>query len=209
MGRVDERTTTRDGWLWPTNDGCTWQTVQRELAEIPELLGLCKRRKVCVQAGGNGGLWVRPLAEAFEKVFTFEPDAVNFRCLVHNVPHDNVVFTQGALGLIGGQWCKLRHEKGNPGGTSVAYSEGEVPVYAIDELMLHGLDLLQLDIEGAELHALKGAVSTIEAFNPVICVELRNHAGRYGKDDDAVRGFLRDLGYRCERRMNHDEFWIP
>lgn len=209
MGRVDQRTTTRDGWLWPADDTCTWVTVQKELAEVPELLSLCKRRKVCVQAGGNGGLWVKPLAEAFEKVFTFEPDPVNFRCLVHNVPHDNVVFTQGALGLVGGQWCKLLHSRGNPGATSVKYGAGEVPVYAIDELMLHGLDLLQLDIEGAELHALKGAVSTIQAFRPVICIELRNHAGRFGNDDEAVRGFLRDLGYHCERRMNHDEFWIP
>lgn len=201
--------TDREGWLWPKGDGMTWVTVQKELDEIPVLVALCPRKRICVQAGGNGGLWVRPLAEAFEQVFTFEPDPVNFRCLVNNVPHGNVTFTQGALGITGGRWCSLTTHKGNPGATHVNYGNGKVPVYAIDELMLPGLDLLQLDIEGAELSALQGAVQSIETYRPVICVELRNHAGRYGNDDEAVRRFLRERGYRMERRMHFDEFWIP
>jgi FkbM family methyltransferase len=209
MGDLTGLTTDREGWLWPKADTLTFPTVIKELAEIPDLLALCKRKDICVQAGGNGGLWVRPLAEAFGKVLTFEPDPLNFRCLVHNVPLDNVTFTQGALGSVGGQWCKTLIHKGNPGATKVKYGAGEVPVYAIDELMLPGLDLLQLDIEGAELHALKGAVSTITAFKPVICVELRGHSGSFGNDDEAVRRFLRSLGYERERRVNFDEFWTP
>jgi FkbM family methyltransferase len=211
MGGLTDRVAMRpDGWLWPVGDTITWKTVQQELDEIPALLGLCKSRRTVVQAGGNGGLWVRPLAEAFERVMTFEPDPVNFRCLVHNVPHANVTFTMGALGPCGGEWGEVVHTyKGNPGAHHVKAGRGATPIYAIDEYMLTDVDLLQLDIEGAEMMALKGAVSTIEACKPVICVELRGHAGRFGNDDDAVRSFLRSLGYRMERRMHHDEFWIP
>lgn len=48
--------TNKEGWLWPKGDAHTWPTVVQELDEIPVLAALCPEKRVCVQAGGNGGL---------------------------------------------------------------------------------------------------------------------------------------------------------
>jgi FkbM family methyltransferase len=208
MGGLTEAVEDREGWLWPKGDRHTWPTVQTELDEIEPLVALCNQRRTCVQAGGNGGLWVRPLAGLFETLYTFEPDAVNFRCLVHNVPAENVIFTMGCLGIAGGDFAEVdRWMPGNPGANRMDYGRGRVPVYAIDELCLTDVDLIQLDVEGAELLALKGAAGTIDLCKPVICVELRGHSGRYGNDDQAVRDWLQARGYALATRMHHDEFY--
>ena len=41
----------------------------------------------------------------------------------------------------------------------------------IDSLGLRQLSVLQLDVEGAELSALRGATATIEATRPVVMIE--------------------------------------
>lgn len=200
----------RGDWKWPGKDKFCWPTVQKELAEIPVILELVTNRRVCVQAGGNGGLWVLPFADAFDQVYTFEPDPMMFRCLVHNVDRQNVVFINGALdeepGMIAvDRWCGEQ----NPGANRIDRTQGSVPSFRLDDFRFNHLDLLQLDIEGAEMLALKGAQETIKAHKPVIVLELRNHAGHYGSTDKQIRQFVHSLGYTTAGTMNHDEFFIP
>lgn len=200
--------TNASGWLWPKGDRYTWPTVVEELAEIPVLVDLCKQRRVCVQAGGNGGLWVKELAGLFETVYTFEPDAILFRCLVNNVPCENVIFTQAAVGSEAGfvavdRWMG----EANPGANRVM-AGGHVPQVTIDGYGLENVDLIQFDIEGYELNALNGAEQTILRCKPVVCLELRNHSGHFGATDDQIREWMQARSYRCVQRMNCDEFWV-
>jgi FkbM family methyltransferase len=197
-----------EGWLWPKGDRFTWPTVKQELAEIPELVGLCPNRRVCIQAGGNGGLWPKELAGLFEQVYTFEPDPILFRCLVTNVPCENVVFTNAAVGASQGfiavdRWMGEQ----NPGANRVK-AGGRVPQVTIDGYGFETVDLIQFDIEGYELNALKGAQDTITRCRPVVCIELRDHSHHFGTNDNEIRGWLTALGYRCAKRMNYDEFWV-
>ena len=70
----------RDGWVWPIADVRGWPVIREEVAHIGEILAHvpADRRRVAVQAGGNCGLMVRPLADAFETVLTFEPHPRRF-----------------------------------------------------------------------------------------------------------------------------------
>lgn len=208
MGGLASAVEDREGWLWPKGDRQTWPCVHEELDEIGPLASLCKQRRTAIQAGGNGGLWVRPMAALFDTLYTFEPDAVNFRCLVHNVAEPNVIFTQACLGSRGGYFAEVdRWLPDNPGANRMDYGRGHVPVMALDEYCFRDVDLIQLDIEGAELLALKGAAETIALCKPVISVELRGHAGRYGNTDEDVRRWLASQGYALVKRMHHDEFY--
>jgi FkbM family methyltransferase len=201
--------TNKEGWLWPKGDAHTWPTVVQELDEIPVLASLCPEKRVCVQAGGNGGLWPDKLAQVFEVVYTFEPDPILFRCLVHNNPHENIIFTQSALGHDAG-FISMDRWMGpiNPGANRIK-GGGAIPMMALDRLELSIVDLLQLDIEGAELMALKGAEQTINRCRPVISLELRNHSHHFGTTDDEIRLWLKAHGYELDQRMNYDEFWLP
>lgn len=199
----------KEGWLWPKGDVYTWPTVIDELAEIPVLTDLCQQKRVCVQAGGNGGLWPDKLARIFDIVYTFEPDPILFRCLVHNNPHENLIFTQSALGDRCG-FISMDRWMGptNPGANRIARG-GAIPIMQLDRMNLEILDLLQLDIEGAELLALEGAEQTIGRCRPVISLELRNHAGSFGATDSQIRQWLYDRDYQQVQRMNSDEFFVP
>lgn len=67
----------------------------------------------------------------------------------------------------------------------------------LEEMKVLNVDFIKLDIQGAELMALKGAVKTLES-RPILVIELwevgMKAAGYTAKE---VLDFLRPFGYRC------------
>lgn len=63
-------------------------------------------------------------------------------------------------------------DKGYPGGDSI-----RVESMAIDELSLPRVDLIKIDVEGAEEGVLRGATRTISKHRPVLIVEATTNAG--------------------------------
>lgn len=62
----------------------------------------------------------------------------------------------------------------------------------ISEQALDRVDWIKMDIEGAELEALKGAENTLARFKPRLFIEVHNTT-------EAIREFLDSQGYRIER----------
>ncbi len=78
-----------------------------------------------------------------------------------------------------------------------------------DVLSCHPLSRMkvQLRFEGNELHALRGALHTIERNHPVIIAELNAHClARGGVTPVDVVRFLRDQGYLV-RRLDSENIW--
>ena len=146
---------------------------------------------MALQAGGNVGLWPRRLAASFDRVITFEPDQVSRACCQANVPA-NVDVRVEALGAASGR-CGVKHR--GLGSHRIVDGAG-IEMTTIDTLNLEVLDLLQLDIEGYEHHALMGGAETIARCRPMIQVELRGFATKYGTTTNDTVQWLSDLGYR-------------
>jgi hypothetical protein len=98
---------------------------------------------------------------------------------------------------------------------------GDVEVITLDSLDLPALDLLDLDIEGAEPYALEGAKETIAKYKPVIVIEQwrawdeRKHAYSrghekelYGNDYSGTQWLL-DHGYKLVDRVTQDSIFMP
>lgn len=63
---------------------------------------------------------------------------------------------------------------------------------------LSRLDFIKCDVEGAELHALRGGEVTISKYKPGILCEIDNsHTCRLGYDAQDIVIFLAQLGYRA------------
>jgi FkbM family methyltransferase len=193
-----------EGLFWPDDVGERWRHSLLHVGSLEWAIARCHRlgrRRTVVQAGGNMGLWPRRLSAAFARVITFEPDAPSLECLRRNVPC-TVDVQAAALGDRPGR-CAIRHK--DLGSHQVVPGDA-VPVVTVDSLALADLDLLQLDLEGYEWHALRGAVETLARCHPLVQVEIRRFTERYGQPALAVRQLLADLDYHLVSRQPGKDF---
>jgi len=195
------------GLCWPDDVGTKWAHSFKHVRSLEWAVCRCRQRRTAVQAGGNIGLWPRRLAEDFDRVITFEPDAISRECLRLNVPASVEVHSQ-ALGAVPGV-CGLERE--SLGSHHVVLKGTGVDVTTVDSLGLSDLDLLQLDIEGYEYHALFGAIETLIRCRPVVQVEMRGFSARYYAGDDDILRLLARLGYlEVSRQPGNDVvFEVP
>jgi FkbM family methyltransferase len=179
--------TTGHGLAWP--EGTVPRQQAHALRHVQGLeVGLrhCRQHRTAVQAGGNVGLWPQRLSTLFARVITFEPDETSRACLTQNVRAPNVLILPHALGATYDRCAVARKSLGSH---RVVVGDA-VRVVPLDDLGLTDLDLLQLDIEGYEWHALMGAQQTIDRCGPVLQIELRGFTAKYGHSEADVREWL-------------------
>ena len=192
-------------WAWPREDRECLQVIFSSLPDALAAAKLCKRRRTVVQAGGNCGVWPWALAHCFESVVTFEPDSMCFGLLQENLHGTlNIEAHNQALWDTPGT-CGMYIEPHNRGAQWVLPDEGGIPCTTIDSLRIGDCDMIYLDIEGAELKALRGAAETIAHSRPVIAVEDKGHSLRYGSQPgDIERWLIAEFGYKVVARPHRD-----
>lgn len=204
------------GYNWKSFDGSKdalrWN--RRDIPHLDRFVALCPQQRVAVQAGGNLGVYPKRLSESFDVVMTFEPSPELFPKMCKNAPEPNIIRFQAALGeRVGfvGMACYRRDTTGKPvheGLTHVA-GDGYVPMLPLDVFALPVCDLIQIDIEGFELYALRGAQATILRCKPVIVVEVNGNLEQYGFQRSEVRSWLETHCYRFVERLKSDEVFVP
>ena len=197
-----------DKWFWRSDDTNlkTFKVLSSETELLEKVKPFLKNNQVVVQAGGNCGMQVVKFAEFFQTVYTFEPDPINFYCLVNNLPYENVIKFQCCLGESH-KMISMNPLKDEIGGFYVNENKGNIPTLRIDDLNLSSCDFIQLDVEGYQLFALKGANNTIQKFKPVISIEL-DWVERYNFSHRDIISFLTSLGYEKVDSYTSDHIYI-
>lgn len=114
--------------------------------------------------------------DCYNEIIIFEPDPDNYNLVLSNCLNDNRVRVINA-----GVWDKkdtLCFDSGNGGsskivlGTEKLFGRGAISIKteSIDSLQLSGHVFIKMDIEGAEMMALKGAEKTIRATKPLLAI---------------------------------------
>lgn len=196
-----------EAWTWPAND-TKLVLVFKHRTDIQEILKHVKKFDVCVQAGGATGVWPVEFAKHFEQVYTFEPDPTNYAALEKNIEDrgvKNINYRHTGLGekekniKIVRDDCHVDNY-----GAGYAVEGGETPCITIDSLNLDACDLMQLDIEGYELNALKGAQKTIEKYKPTIVLEVKPHPQLNGRNYREAADYLLSIGYKETAHFHRD-----
>jgi FkbM family methyltransferase len=198
-----------DGWMWirgdggPGTDGGAWYGPRINWTDDHQhkFFTHVKKFDTVIQAGGNLGLYPRLLANRFKFVYTFEPDPLNFHCLVNNCQVDNVVKINAALGEKNEFVQVLRNHRSNVGMHQVrVHAGGLIPVLSIDSFNFESCDMIILDTEGYDHNILKGAVNTIRKFKPVITAENNNGLN--------ILDIIGEFGYRVLDQSAADTIFI-
>jgi FkbM family methyltransferase len=194
-----------EGLLWPRYDVKARPYLVREQDLPKKITSHCGQKRVCVQAGGNVGYYVRMYAYMFEQVISFEPDPLNFYCLQKNITSSNVRAINACVGDSNDQLSLVR-SKWNCGYVRVA-GPGQIPTQRIDDLELEVCDLIHLDIEGYEYNALLGATSTMARCSPVVAFESKNLSENYGHSLNKIKDLMRSHGYAQVDEIYMDTVW--
>jgi FkbM family methyltransferase len=169
--------------------------------EIDVFRQILRPGDVVWEIGANIGAHSVPLAKLVGTsggVFAFEPQRLAFQTLCANVALSSLanVFCQQVA--VSDEMGSMRipmldpYRDQNFGGFhAMGHSRGEpTPVVALDQLVLPPCRLLKADVEGMELHVLRGARRILQTLQPVLYVE-NNH----NEVVDPLIEFVDSIGY--------------
>ncbi len=145
------------------------------------------------------------------KVIAFEPAPATHLQLLENIKLNAIKNIRPELLAVGdqaGERVFFTSDDGNsgmagfikPGNTPG--NEIRVQSVRLDEWFITNaiprLDLVKIDIEGAELGALSGMRSLLEQFHPVLMIEVQDALlKRFGHSKEDVFSFLAELNYKA------------
>ncbi|MBA2661998.1 MAG: FkbM family methyltransferase [Bradymonadaceae bacterium] len=174
-----------------------------------------------IDVGANHGEFTVFAAKRLPRgrVVAFEPTSRLFERLTANVAHnafENVVLKQQGLSAEAGiatiyssthKYADGTFNSGLPSLFPEANRANVVETIelttldqAVEEVGLSRLDIIKMDIEGAEMAALQGAAKTLSAFRPTIILEVnQSTCMSAGYTMQALLGSIEPYGYKFFR----------
>jgi FkbM family methyltransferase len=175
--------------------------------EMELLRQLIRPGDICIDAGSNIGTHTIFLARTVGpqgRVYAFEPQRLVFQTLCANMALNSMANAYCINAAAGTERGYINvpaldfTRTNNFGGLSLDVNmPGEtVDMITIDSLNLPALRLLKADVEGMELHVLKGATETIKRHFPVMYIENDRV-----QNSLALTQFIDSLGYEMYWHM--------
>jgi FkbM family methyltransferase len=202
-GTVPLPTVKCDGLRWLSRGYHTddWIAVGHEDALAPVLDSLLPEGGVLLDVGAHVGRWSLRLAAKASKVIAVEPNPDTAAVLRYHIGLNQVTNVTVIEAAAWDEPARLRLEDPNrkvTGGSTrvLAAEDGTVDALPLDAVLEDEdrIDLVKLDVEGADLHALAGMAGTLARLWPVLFIEDHSIYGYYERDD--LLAVLEEMGYQ-------------
>jgi FkbM family methyltransferase len=175
-----------------------------------------------VHAGTAFGDFLPAFSRAIRKdakIWAFEPNPMNLRCahmtMLLNDLSNIELFSCGLGEFTAELTLQLTDKKGrNLGGSSTivkAVKQGvmsqEIKVRSVDEVIPEDrkISILQLDVEGHEEEALKGAINTIRRCRPILILENDHKV----TDTEWFKENIMSLDYEIKGKLHYNALVMP
>ncbi len=196
--------------------------------ETPYIADLLSGAPVCLHVGASDGRhsYVMTQVAPRARIWAFEPSAFAFEVLkttiawhrigrqvtpIHAAVSDQpgellLVTPKKTSGRMGRAYAYVAETRPNgparPDLDDVGMDVEPTPVVTLDGFCrqhdIEKVDFIRMDIEGAELKALMGALEILDRDRPHVLLEIHPDmlAARFGASGEAVLDIFRDRGYR-------------
>lgn len=192
-----------------------------ELALSREIARLGRRGGLLVDVGANMGyfslLWAG--ADPGNEVIAYEPSPRNVRLLEANVHRNDLATRVRVVPKAAGDRKGLiafdlgPEEQTGWGGIATPARAGalQVPMVRLDDEIAHrSVDVLKVDVEGADLLVLKGCEGLLRARR-VGCIFFEQNSERMhelGLSGSDAAAFLEAVGYECRPFSRETSEWV-
>ncbi len=208
-------------YYWEKSDprtaiACLAVTGEYEPLETQILKFFAKKSRTIFDIGANVGYYAVELSQSISSVsaiHAFEPVPNSFEQLKQNVELNEISSLVTCIPLaVSNTHGKIRLYKPKTSGSSASSARNLHPDEKVEKIdvstiildhyiqfaEINDFDLLKIDVEGAELMVIEGAINSIQKYRPVIFVELlRKWSAPFGYHPNKVLETLMPLGYRC------------
>lgn len=175
-------------------------------------ISLTRQHRVAVDVGAHVGIFTKRFAEVFDQVIAIEPNPGARFCLRLNVPTASVVEAaavdfDGALEihLHDSGWSYIDDPRASPPKMPPGRDRRlHVPAITLDSLELPIVDLLKIDVQGAEALVLLGAMGTLRRCCPVVLVEEKGAL----QSSERCAQILATVGAHRVKRIGADAIWV-
>jgi len=159
--------------------------------------------EVFIDVGAHVGTWTLRLQKFFKRVIAYEPNPNAYNVLFQNIGLNQMknvfAYKEAVSNVAGAAMLKVydlpSHSSILDNPTVKTEATGVIPIVTsrLDDLNLEGmaLDLLKVDVEGAELLVLEGASRLITENLPRLCIECHT-----AENVVKVEEFLTEIGYK-------------
>lgn len=155
---------------------------------------------VVADLGGFHGFYsLLAASEGVENVYCFEVSERNREKISDNLKENSYDTIEVVDKAVWSSETEINYQEEQDAGNKVNAGNAVIETVSLDSFFedRKDPDLLKIDIEGAELHALKGAEDLIERSNPLILLEI--HIGEelqhFNHQASEVLDFLDSKGY--------------
>ena len=193
-------------WQWA--DFCTLAIGSPEMYTLFYFQSLLRPTSVIFDVGAYIGVYAFTASRIVTSgsIHVFEPNPLSAQRIRRTIARNaivNIYLNECAVGNQKGSIQFYLHE--TPTMSALSHSDKthqvvDVPVLTIDEYCHNNaiptIDVIKIDVEGAELLVLLGAAEAIARFRPIIIVELHRRLSiHYGHTvEDTIR-YLQDIQY--------------
>ena len=170
---------------------------------------------ICLDAGGNIGIYTMFLSELAEKVYAFEPSSINAAFLADNIAAneiDNAEVERIGLGafkekksffhmstLPGCSFVNADDDRGTIKrfwGVDHEHIEEQIQIERLDDWLderdIERVDFIKMDVEGSEPSAIEGGQKLFSKQRPTFVIEFNRRAlaQKYGTDPEILYDLL-------------------
>lgn len=189
----------------PEHDLIKW--VKKEFGNVNHVL---------VDIGAHVGTYTCLLGDVFKHVYSFEPNKRNFYYLCANIVKYNLAdkvtaYNKAVCATNGHLYLNIVNEDG--GGNTLRPKVVENKNYTVlrkelveattlDDCHLEQCDFIKIDVEGAELHVLTGALNTIKKYRPVVLLEAWREDW-YADERNEIIELMKSFNYKVRGCLNY------